>query len=335
MQRLAVTGRSLSALPWKTLATGLALAAAGSVVTERARRRRLMREGRIGSLTATWLPVDGGWVHMRYADRAASPHRLPVVLVHGWGVSSAYFIPTAERLAVDFEVYAPDLPGHGYSSLADTSLDVPGQATALAEWMKAAGLERAILVGHSLGCQIAVAAARRYPGRVARLVLIAPTVDPAARSLPQQFLRLLLGSVFERPSLLRHLLRDYARMHRWLLPELRGMLADAIETDLAELQQPVMLVRGGKDRLVPSEWLHQAARLAGARRTVEIPGWGHAVQYSAAERLTRAIRPFLHGGSSTPAGRPTVWQSPARQAQPLAAHGLPGDPATIAGRRRQ
>lgn len=71
------------------------------------------------------------------------------------------------------------------------------------------------------------------------------------------------------------------------------MLRDRIETKLPALTVPVMLVRGGNDAIAPRAWLDRAARLAGADRLAVIPWWGHAVQYSAPERLVRTIRPFL------------------------------------------
>lgn len=85
------------------------------------------------------------------------------VLVHGFGMSSSYFVPTAERLGTRFAVYAPDLPGHGGSDTPRDALDVPQFADALIAWMNGVGIERTSLVGHSFGGQIAVDAAVHYP----------------------------------------------------------------------------------------------------------------------------------------------------------------------------
>src|SRR3546814_11433128 len=86
------------------------------------------------------------------ADRAFD--RLPVVLVHGLGMSSRYMAPPAQRLASDFRVFAPDLPGFGDSGKPAHILSVPELADALAEWMRVCGLSPAALVAHSFGCQI-------------------------------------------------------------------------------------------------------------------------------------------------------------------------------------
>lgn len=244
-------------------------------------------------LNNRWDIIDGCRVYARVAEGSPGPGRLPVVLVHGFGVSSSYFVPTAERLAVEFCVYAPDLPGHGKSETPQEPCDIPCFADALVGWMDAVGMRRAALVGNSMGCQIAVETAVRYPDRVDRLVLIAPTVDPAHRTVHQLFGRLLVGALYERFSLSGLIVKDYARMAWRLIPELRFMLSDRIEEKLPQVESPVMLVRGEKDPIVPRRWFDDAARLVRAQQIAVIPGWGHAVNYSAAGLLTDAIVPFL------------------------------------------
>jgi 2-hydroxy-6-oxonona-2,4-dienedioate hydrolase len=104
---------------------------------------------------------------------------VPVVLVHGLVVSSLYMEPTAERLAPFHRVFAPDLPGFGRSDKPSRALSVAGLADALGAWMDAEGLERAVLVGNSLGCQVIAEMAARAPHRAAGVVLTGPTVEPS------------------------------------------------------------------------------------------------------------------------------------------------------------
>lgn len=238
-------------------------------------------------------------MHARGATGSAAPGCLPVVLVHGFGTSSSYFVPTAERLAAQFDVYAPDLPGHGKSDAPQEALDVPQLADSLIGWMDAAGLRRVSLVGHSMGCQIAADAAVRYPERVDRLVLVGPTSDPTCRTTSEVLWRSVPTGQHERLSLNLLLLVDYARMGRRLIPEFRWMLRDRIENKLRRVDAPTMIVRGERDYVVPQRWVEQAARLARAERVVVIRKWGHAVNYSAAGALTEAIAPFLRAASET------------------------------------
>lgn len=165
-------------------------------------------------------------------------------MVHGWGVSGTYFVPAAERLAADFTVYVPDLPGHGRSATPALSLGVPGHAHALVRWMQSMSIDCAALIGQSMGCQIAIEAALRFPDRVDRLVLLGPTVDASARALGRLFWRLVRAGLRERAALIPTVVRDYVRMRERLVPEFRAMLADRPEEKLPRLALPAMVLRG-------------------------------------------------------------------------------------------
>lgn len=289
---------SQRAHPVTTAAVAAGVAALGAVATWRRKsiaheRRRQLCRGEIRELKSLRTAVGGCRIHARVSQRPTGSRSAPVVLVHGFGVSSSYFVPIAERLAAEFPVYAPDLPGHGKSDSPDEPLDIPHLADCLIAWMDATGLRRVSLVGNSMGCQIAVDAAVRYPDRADRLVLIGPTSDPAGRTVAEQFRRLIAVGPYERPSLNMLLIADYARMGWRLIPEFRFMLRDRIEEKLPRVMPPVMLVRGENDAIVPQRWLDEAARLVGAERVAVVPRWGHAVNYSAARQLADAIVPFL------------------------------------------
>lgn len=293
--------RAARAHPWLSLAMLASARATYGFVSNRVRRRHLLRQGAIRHLDHIRLEVEHERIFARCAITAERKDQVPVVFVHGWGISSAYFIPTAERLATEFDVYVPDLPGHGWSSTPKQPLDVPSLARALVTWLDTMGIERAVLVGHSMGCQIVVEAAVRHASRVERLILIGPTTDPAARRLGSQFGRMLLSGQHERSSLRQYLLRDYLRMNRRLKPELHAMLKDEIEAKLPEITQPVLLVRGEKDHIVPQRWIEEMAQLIGDARIEVIPGWGHAVQYSAADELVPLLRLFLRDDQTSAA----------------------------------
>lgn len=282
-------------LVYALLGTAAALALDAAHV--RQRRQRQLRRGGIRELHSQWWRIDGQHMHVRAAT-APARSTLPLVLIHGLGVSGSYFVPAAERLATQFDVHVPDLPGHGLSQSPDVQPDIAGLVQALVDWMDVAGLARVALVGHSMGCQVAVETALRYPERIDRLVLIAPVPDPAARNALQQVGRLAIGGVFERPSLIPHVLKDYLRMGRRFLPEFRHMLAYPMEAKLPQVQVPAMLVRGEHDLIAPQVWLDQAATLLGAPPPVVIGYWGHAVQYSGADQVTAALRSFLAAGEA-------------------------------------
>ena len=251
-----------------------------------------------GGLRSLWITVDGRRVHARVSTRPVPPEAVPVVLVHGLGMSGRYMVPTAEQLAGEFPVYAPDLPGHGRSDKPRHTLNVQELAGALLAWMDSVALPRAALLGNSLGCQIIAELARRSPHRVDRLILVGPTADPAARSTRRQIARMLITGRAERPGIGPLALLEYWRAGpRRISQEIRFMLEHRIEDTLPLLTAPVMVVRGARDAIVPQRWAEEVARLARAERLIVIPGWGHAVNYSAPLELARVIRPFLQAGS--------------------------------------
>src|SRR3546814_13579827 len=100
--------------------------------------------------------------------------------------------PLIAKLAPDFDVYAPDLPGFGKSWKPRKVLGITALADALAAWMAQLGLPPSVLVGNSLGCNILVEFAPRHAKRVKCLVLQGPSLDPNARNCrPTAFRRCL------------------------------------------------------------------------------------------------------------------------------------------------
>jgi 2-hydroxy-6-oxonona-2,4-dienedioate hydrolase len=255
------------------------------------------RTPRPARLERRWRTVDGYRMHSRESVPTGHARgRTPIVLVHGLVVSSLYMIPTAELLAPDFPVFAVDLPGFGRSDPRAEPLDVPGLADALLRWLDAAGIPRAVLLGNSLGCQIVADLAVRYPERVERVVLVAPTVDPRARSFLRQALRLAIDVRREKPSLALVHLRDYwAAGVRRAARTIRYMLRDRIELKLPRIGVPVLVVRGDRDPVVPQRWAEEVQRLAPLAELRVIPGAAHAVNYDAPLELVRALRPHVEG----------------------------------------
>ena len=218
-------------------------------------------------------------VHARMSDDVATSLP-PVVLLHGYGMGSSYFIPLAARLRNNAHVYAPDLPGHGPSERDVRPLSIRELGDALAAWMDANGLRAAVLVGHSAGSQVAVDVAARRADLVSGLVLVAPACDPTARSVVRQVVRSVRGAIFERPGVAIWAALDFPRSGiRVLVAELRDLIAHRIEDVLPRVRVPVRVVRGRWDQLVPQRWAATVARLAGAPPPIVIDRWSHAVHY--------------------------------------------------------
>lgn len=131
------------------------------------------------------LDVDAGGVRLHVRRLAAgttgSTQSMPMVLLHGLGVSGAVWQSFARRLAPPWPVIAPDLRGHGRSAHPPSGTvhgyDPTAYAGDVGELMRALGVHQAPLVGHSLGALVALTLAAATPERVPALVLLDPPLD--------------------------------------------------------------------------------------------------------------------------------------------------------------
>jgi pimeloyl-ACP methyl ester carboxylesterase len=255
----------------------------------------------VGPLASSWVGVDGLTLHVRSSVEAPALGGPPAVLVHGMVVSSRYLVPLGQRLAPYYQVYIPDLPGYGRSAKPRRALEVPQLVEALRVCIGAlvapsapAAPTPVHLVANSFGCQIVVEFAARYPQWVGRLVLLGPTVEPRQRCFPRLLARWLVNAPLEPRSLDRIALRDLLDMG---LPgavgTLRAMLRDRIETKLARVQAPTLVVRGGWDTTVPQRWAEQVTDLLPHGRLVVIPRAPHALNYNAPRQVAQLVRAFL------------------------------------------
>lgn len=253
------------------------------------------------SLVSVTDVVDGISIHSRVSSQAFSRDATPLVFVHGLGMSVRYLEPTMIRLGSQRPVSGLDLPGFGRSGSPRTPFDVCDLATALARWMDARGIGPAVLVGNSYGCQVIVELVVREPQRALGLVLNAPTMDPAHRTVFGQVSRVLADIPFEPWRLAGHVLRDYRRAGvRRLLATLRHALSDHIEEKLPSIVAPTLIVCGARDPVVTVAWGTEATRLvgmsargaAGARIEV-LPKAAHAVPFDAPVAFAGAIDAFV------------------------------------------
>jgi 2-hydroxy-6-oxonona-2,4-dienedioate hydrolase len=245
------------------------------------------------TLRRMWTDTAAGRVHARVGGETLDG--LPVVLVHGMVISSRYMVPTALELASLSPVYAIDLPGYGDSVKPRAILGLRELADALAAWMDAMRFPSAYLVANSFGCQVLAEFALRHVNRVARLVFQGPTVDPSARSVRQQLVRLIQNSSSEAPGLAWITIGDYMKAGmRRIRATIRMAIEDRIEDKLPRIVAPTLVVRGGRDPLVPQPWAEEVVRRLPRGTLRVLPGLGHAINYTAPREFVATLRPFLH-----------------------------------------
>ena len=230
---------------------------------------------RIGGLALRVSTVRG-----RTAPDRPGPDHRDFVLVHGLGSSSATFGPLARRLASAGTVHLLDLPGFARVPRPPHGLAMEDLARLVTRWAAHAGVQGATYVGHSMGTQVVTEVVAAAPGLGSHLVLVGPTVEERARTVPRQMLHLAQSTAFESNRLRGLLLRAYAECGpRWYVHELRHMMRHPLEDRLRLVDVPVLVVRGEHDRVAPAPWVELLAGAAPRGRAVTVPGAAHAATY--------------------------------------------------------
>ena len=237
-----------------------------------------------------------------------------VVLLHGWGFSAGIWSELAARLAPRFRVHAPDLPGYGRAAACS-----PYTIEKLAEAVAGAAPHRCHVVGWSLGGEVALAWARRAPRQVRRLALIGATPCFAARpgwpcatspAVLREFTRRLaddragtlarfVSAQAKGDARGRRLAGVLSRASAGAAPD--GVLGSGLDllaaTDLRgrlhDVSQPVLVIHGAHDRIVPPAAGRRLARALPGARFELMRSCAHAPFLSQPDRVARALREFL------------------------------------------
>ncbi len=290
----------------------------------------------LGFLAAT--SADAGPAALRFANVETRRGRVslmtagagdPVLLLHGLGATKGSFLPTVAALAPSFRMIALDLPGFGDSYKPLTApYHPPFFARAVVDVLDALELDRAHLIGNSLGGRIALEVGLRHPERVGRLALLAPSLAwrrgrpwaPLVRALRPE-----LGLVQLAPrwavegvahqilpvatsnwvragvdEFLRAYLTPrgrvafYAAARQIYLEEPHG--AKGFWTRLAHLQPPALFVWGRRDRLVPIGFAAHVREALPTAHHLELD-CGHVPQIEEPEQTHAVIASFLRAGS--------------------------------------
>ena len=266
------------------------------------------------------VPTDAGDISVMAAGQGE-----PIILIHGLGATKASFLPTVGALGETHRVIAIDLPGFGDSvKPLGASYDAPFFSRAVIALLDALGLERASLVGNSMGGRVAVETGLRYPDRVDRLVLLAPALAWLRPRPFAPFLRLVrpelgLVQIAPRPiveSLARRVIPGaeegwtaagvdeflrsfthprgraafYAAARSVYLDEPHG--PDGFWTRLPELQAPSLFVWGRRDHLVPAGFARHVRNALPEARQLELD-CGHVPQLERPMVVHDAMARFL------------------------------------------
>lgn len=217
-----------------------------------------------------------------------------ILLIHGIGVSSRYFLPLAAKLSETHTVIAIDLPGYGKAPKPVKPLDVTELAFITSAFINKHALNNVVLIGHSMGCQIAAHVSLVVPTSVSKLILISPTVNKDERNVFMQGMRLLQDTFLEPLRVNLIIFSDYIRMGiiRYLRTS-HYMVHDHLEKTLTRTSTSTLIIRGQKDHIAPRRWVELLQHLAAESSLVEIPNGPHALHYHYAKQVSKLCEDFI------------------------------------------
>ncbi len=218
------------------------------------------------------------------------------MFVHGLSGSTLWWARNVPVLAERYRIYLVDLPGFGTMRRSRRPFVLAQAASWLSGWMEAAGLERAHLVGHSMGGYVSVRLAASRPEAVSRLVLVAPAGVPAGRSMLGHLVPLLLAARYATPAFMPVLVRDAMRMGPTTLwRAARDLLAEDVREDLRKIQAPTLLVWGENDPLIPPAVGDLLRQEIPGSRLLLLRGAAHVPMFDRPAEFDAALLSFLAG----------------------------------------
>lgn len=267
-------------------------------------------------------------VSMAYTDEGKGPETL--IFIHGLGSYLPAWDKNVAELRQHYRCIAIDLPGYGKSDKTGVTAGMAAYADDVLALMNALKLKQAVLVGHSMGGQIAITVALKAPQRVKKLVLAAPagfetftdqqkqlfkmTVTPESvlKTTPEQVAANFKVNFHQMPPDAQYMIEDRLKMAESaqfgaysaaVAGSVAAMVDEPVYEWLPQVQVPTLILFGEQDALIPNRYLNpslttKAVAESGQRRIpgsqlVMLPEAGHFLQFEQASAFNKTIRDFL------------------------------------------
>jgi pimeloyl-ACP methyl ester carboxylesterase len=252
-----------------------------------------------------------------------------ILLLHGLGCDHTTWSPVIGQLARKYTVIAPDLLGHGSSDKPRADYSVGGYANAMRDLLTVLGIDKATVVGHSLGGGVAMQFGYQFPERTERLILVAPgglgrEVSPLVRAVCLPGFNEIMG-VLTLPGL-RHAgtagLRALSRTGLTLTHDLdevaaifdsfqdrrarkaishvvravvdaRGQVVTMVDRAYLTQEMPMLVVWGSDDRVIPVQHAATAAAVAPGAVVEVLGNAGHFPHKDHPERFVKLVNDFI------------------------------------------
>jgi pimeloyl-ACP methyl ester carboxylesterase len=248
-----------------------------------------------------WIEVGG--LQVAYRRQGEGP---PTLYLHGAGLTRMW-LPWHQRLAESLDLIAPEHPGYGETEMPEWLDGFDDLVIHYDSLLDALELERAHVVGYSLGGWIAAELAVFHPRRLESLTLITPAglripgkpIGDLFAMDPEQ----LFTTVFNDPGNMAQILPDFESLdeieHQFGEAATLARLAwnprfdPKLERRLARVSCPTLVVRAEHDRLVPDEMAERFAELIDGARIETVPGTGHALIVEQPDKTADVVSAFI------------------------------------------
>jgi pimeloyl-ACP methyl ester carboxylesterase len=275
----------------------------------------------VARVQSNYVLTPEGRVHYYEGEPRIPGGGVPLVLVHGLGDRDESWAPMLKRLKrAGFHVYAPDLLGYGRSPRPDVSYSISMEEAVVVQFMQAVHLTRADVGGWSMGGWVAMKLALDHPEMVDRLMIY----DSAGIYFPATFgpelftpddvagVRRLMSILTPKPidmpefaakAALRKLQRNAWILNRSTVAMMSGF--DLLDFRLQNLRQPMLIVWGAQDELIPLSVGETIHRDVPHSVLDVVEGCGHLAPLECAKPVLEGTvaflraQPPLQGGGKT------------------------------------
>ncbi|MBH2004124.1 MAG: alpha/beta hydrolase [Sphingobacteriia bacterium] len=257
----------------------------------------------------------------------------PIVMIHGLGGNATHWKRNIGILSEQYRCIAIDLPGYGGSTVVnrtEASAQLDFYAERIAAMLGQLKINKAIVMGHSMGGQIAMILALKYPLLISKLILVAPAGLESFTTAEAAVLTTYATAAFyekqdsaaieksyrmnfhqmteEAAKLVRERIalkqcEGFAAYCAQIPPGIQGMLGHPVKEQLSGIVQPTLILFGTSDALIPNKILHPGLTVAAVAaiakqipvsKTILINEAGHLVQFEKPAIVNQTILQFLH-----------------------------------------
>ncbi len=274
-----------------------------------------------------YLRLDDS-TNIAYVDEGHGEQTL--LFIHGLGSYLKAWRKNIDTLSKHYRCIALDLPGYGKSSRGQYKFDQPFFTQVIRSMIEKLELKNVVLVGHSMGAQIAMHVVLANSANLQMLVLIAPAgfetfteaesqwittvyTPELLKATPEvQIIKNFEINFLDMPADARFMIDDRMAMRETplydgycqMIPKcVKGMLDGPVFQRLGEIHIPTLILYGANDYLIPNSYLHktmttESVARSGAERIphsklIMIPSAGHFVNWEQAEAVNKSMMTFF------------------------------------------